>query len=101
VNGYEMQAWGWGRTVLPLAPGQYHVHVYTPYFFPSRVGPADYTAVVSPGQFAELDYRAPLWTFSRGSLGPPPQRYNGVGVMIAITAVVVLLIVLSAVVSAV
>jgi hypothetical protein len=91
VNGYDMPVRGWGQAVLPLAPGQYHVHVYIPYFFPSRVGPADFTAVVYPGQFVELEYKAPLITFSRGSLGPPPQGYNGIGVMIAITAFVVLM----------
>ena len=52
--------------MLPLAPGQYHVHVHTPYFFPQRVGPADYAAIVYPGQFVELEYKAPLFTFSRG-----------------------------------
>jgi hypothetical protein len=43
--------------------------------------------VVNPGQWVELEYKAPLFTFSRGSLGPPPQSYNGIGVMIAITVV--------------
>ncbi len=88
LNGYEMPAWGWGHAVYPTHPGQYHVHVYLPYWLPSRVGPADFTAVVYPGQFVELEYKAPLITFNRGSLGPPPQSYNGVGVMIATTAAV-------------
>ena len=91
LNGYEMPAWGWGRAVYPTQPGQYHVHVYLPYLIPSRVGPADFTAIVNPGQFVELEYKAPLITFSRGSLGPPPQGYNGVGVMIAILVATVLL----------
>jgi hypothetical protein len=33
-----------------------------------------------------------LWTFSRGSL--PPQRYNGVGVTVAIMAAAVLLMII-------
>jgi hypothetical protein len=90
LNGYEMPAVGWGRAVYPTHPGQYHVHVYLPYWLPSRVGPADFPVVVAPGQFVELEYKAPLFTFSGGSLGPPPQRYNGVAVMIAITAFVLL-----------
>ena len=42
------------------------------------------------GQLVELEYKAPLFTFTRGSLGPPPQRYTGVAATIAV--VVVLLI---------
>ncbi|MDT5360578.1 MAG: hypothetical protein QOC69_2340 [Mycobacterium sp.] len=77
VNGWEVPSVGWGRTVVPAPPGQYHVHVHTPYFVPSRVGPADYTVAVQPGRLVELEYKAPVWTFSQGSLGPPPQTYNG------------------------
>ena len=77
LNGYEMPVGGWGRAVYPAQPGQYHVHVYLPYWLPSRAGPADYTVAVAPGQFVELEYKAPLFTFSRGALGPPPQRYPG------------------------
>jgi hypothetical protein len=87
LNGHLMPSWGWGRAVLPVAPGEYHVHVYTPYGLPSRVGPADYTTIVNPGQVVELEYRAPLFVFIRGSLGPPPQRYNGLRVTIAILSV--------------
>jgi hypothetical protein len=78
VNGYEMPVWGWGRTVLPLTAGQYLVHVYVPYFFPRRVGPADYTVAVNPWQIVELKY----------------QRYNGVGVTVAIMAAAVLLMII-------
>ena len=91
LNGYEIPSWGWGRNVLPAAPGQYHLHVYTAYWFPTRMGPADYTVAVNPGQLVELEYKAPVFTFSRGSLGPPPQSYNGRAVAIAILAATVLL----------
>lgn len=95
VNGSEMAMPGWGRVVFPVWPGQYHVHVFTPYFIPNRVGPADYSVIVQPGQLVELEYKAPLWNFSRGSLGPPPQGYNGMGVMIASIAAAVLVVVLA------
>jgi hypothetical protein len=78
--------------VVPVWPGQYLVHVFTPYFFPSRVGPADITVGVHPGQLIELQYRAPLWTFSRGSLGSLPQRYNGLIAMLVVIAVAVLVV---------
>ena len=74
----------WGRNVLPVAPGQHNLHLHVPYFLPPKVGPADLTVPVAPGQTVELEYRAPVWTFSRGSLGPPPQKYNGVGITIGI-----------------
>jgi len=93
LNGYEMPAWGWGRAVYPTHPGQYHVHVYLPYWLPSRVGPADFAVAVVPGQFVELEYKAPLFTFSRGALGPPPQRYPGVAATIAIVVAVLILFV--------
>jgi hypothetical protein len=47
-----------------------------------------------PGQFVELEYRAPLFSFSRGALGPPPQRYPGVGAVIAFISICLLIIVI-------
>jgi hypothetical protein len=87
IDGHESPPAAWGRTVLPARPGQHQVHVYTPYFLPSRVGPADATADVRPGQVTELEYKAPLWSFSPGSLGVGPQKYNGVGITIAVIAI--------------
>jgi hypothetical protein len=87
VDGQETTALAWGRTVLPARPGQHHVHVHVPYFLPSKLGPADATADVRPGQVAELEYKAPMWAFSPGSLGAGPQKYNGVGITIAIAVI--------------
>ena len=87
VDGQEMPVAGWGRTVLPARPGQHQVNVHVPYFLPPKLGPADTTADVRPGQLAELEYKAPLWSFSAGSLGVGPQKYNGVGITIAIVAI--------------
>jgi hypothetical protein len=87
VDGQESPQANWGRNVVPARPGQHHVHVYTPYFLPSRVGPADALADVRPGQLAELEYKAPVWSFSPGALGIGPQKYNGVGITIAIVAI--------------
>jgi hypothetical protein len=104
VDGQETQASGWGRTHLPARPGQHHVHVHVPYFLPPKMGPADATVFVRPGQLTELEYKAPMWAFSAGSLGVGPQKYNGVGITIAIVAipfVVVFLLILFFVVLAV
>jgi hypothetical protein len=46
----------------------------------------------------ELEYRTPLWTFSRGSLGPPPQRYRGMVPIAVIFAVLFLVVVVAMVV---
>jgi hypothetical protein len=87
VDGQEIPVSAWGRTHVPAGPGQHHVHVYVPYFLPPKLGPADATADVRPGQVAELEYKAPMWAFSAGSLGAGPQKYNGVGITIAIVAI--------------
>ncbi|MGC4960922.1 hypothetical protein [Gordonia sp. DT101] len=87
VNGYELPRSPWGRTVVPMPPGQHHVHVHVPYLLPSRLGPADTVIPVHPNQVTEAEYKAPLWAFSRGSLGMGPQSYNGVGATIAIAAI--------------
>jgi hypothetical protein len=94
VDGVETPVAGWGRTVLPAAPGQHRLHVHTPYVFPRRAGRADYTVDVPPGQFVELEYRAPLFSFSRGALGPAPQRYLGVGAVITFMSICLLIIVI-------
>jgi hypothetical protein len=92
VDGQETTVLAWGRTVLPARPGRHHVHVHVPYFLPSKLGPADATADVRPGQVAELEYKAPMWAFSPGSLGVGPQKYNGVGITIAIALIPIALI---------
>ena len=76
VDGHLVPA-NWGRLIVPVPPGQHHVHVHTPYFLPPRIGPADLAVTVAPGQTLELEYKSPLMNFSPGSLGPPPQKYNG------------------------
>ena len=90
---------------MPARPGQHHVHVHVPYFLPSKLGQADSTADVRPGQVTELEYKAPLWSFSAGSLGVGPQKYNGVGITLAVVAIpfvlLLLVILLTIVVAAV
>jgi hypothetical protein len=85
VDGSEVPGVRWGRTVVPAGPGQHHVHVHIPYFLSSRgIGAADTNVQVPPGKLAELEYKAPAWTYSPGSLGVGPQPYNGVTTSIAV-----------------
>jgi len=90
LNGYEMPAWGWGRAVYPVPPASTTSTRICRIGFRAARAPAGYTVAVVPGQLVELEYKAPLFTFSRRSLGPPPQRYTGVA---ATTAVVVALLI--------
>lgn len=91
LNGHQVQA-GWGRTVVPVPPGQYHVHVHVPYLLPSRIGVADLPVTVHPGQTVELEYRAPMIAFLGGALGAPPQKYPGMAASIALLAVSLVLL---------
>ena len=88
VDGSEIPGVGWGRTVVPTLPGQHQVHVYVSNFlWPRQMGPADTAVQVEPGRLAELEYKAPAWQWSPGSLGVGPQRYNGVGISVAFNLV--------------
>jgi hypothetical protein len=82
------------RTAIQLPPGQYHVHVHVPYLIPTKIGNADLAVNVGGGRPIELEYRAPMFMFSPGSLGTPPQKYNGVlpTVLLMVVPLVVVLI---------
>lgn len=102
INGQQVPEIKWGRTVIPVQPGQYHLHVHVPYFLPAKVGPADLPVSVMPGQTLELEYRAPAWAFLQGSLGAPPQQYNGMWIqwlVLGISALVIVCCCLGTVVS--
>lgn len=92
VNGHQVLS-TWGRTVVPVPPGQHHVHAHVPYLIPSRIGNADTMVTVHPGQVVELEYRAPIIGWLDGSLGPAPQRWRGMaaGVAVSVIPLVVLL----------
>ncbi|GIH20293.1 hypothetical protein [Rugosimonospora africana] len=92
VDGREIGAAIWGRNTIPVAPGQHQVHVHVPYFLPSQIGKSDVVVNVAPGQTAELEYKTPLWVFAQGSLGPPPQSYNGKWLYWVMGAVLLVLI---------
>lgn len=97
VDGYRILG-AWGRNVVPLAPGRHQLEVYTPYFLPSRVGPAALVFDVVPGQTLEIEYRSPLVVFLGGSLGAPPQKYNGMWFTIVVYIVIALIAVCACVV---
>ncbi|AEV83276.1 hypothetical protein ACWT_2254 [Actinoplanes sp. SE50] len=83
IDGRNVPA-TWGRVSTPVALGEHHVHVHVPSLLPSRLGAAETTVVALPGRTAELEYRAPMLAFLRGALGPPPQRYPGMALAVAL-----------------
>lgn len=91
LNGWKVPHTRWGHNVIPIPPGRYHLQVYVPYYLPSRVGPAELTVSVHPQQPTVVVYRAPVWTFSRGALGPSPQPWNGFGIIVGVVGGMVLL----------
>jgi hypothetical protein len=92
VDGQPMTG-TWGRNTIPVAPGAHQVHVHTPYILPTKVGKAEVMVNVGPGQTAELEYKVPMLIWARGSLGPPPQKYNGMWFTWLLLALVILVIV--------
>ncbi|GLZ80772.1 hypothetical protein Afil01_55790 [Actinorhabdospora filicis] len=94
INGQQYQA-QWNQNQFPVPPGNHHVHVEVPYFLPPKLGPADIQVPVAPGQQVSIEYRAPVWQFSPGALGPAPQPWNGTPILIAIYAVLAVLIICS------
>ena len=93
IDGQEPMPATWGYNTIPVVPGRHNVHVHTPYFLPSRVGPAVCIVDVAPGQTVQLEYKTPLVVWSSGSLGPPPQKYNGAWVMWLLLAIFVVAII--------
>lgn len=95
VDGHEAPSAGWGRTVLPVQPGQHRVHVQVRGRLQLAIGYANTLVDVDPGQVVELEYKAPIWGNSAGSLGPPGQSYNGlvalmvISVVLAVCAIVI------------
>jgi hypothetical protein len=97
IDGYRVPA-RWGENTVPVQPGRHQVHVHVPYFLPPRVGPADATVDVAPGQSVPLEYRTPLVVFMRGAMGAPPQKYPGMIALIIVYVVIGLILVCSCVV---
>ncbi|MEU8233917.1 hypothetical protein AB0C12_30390 [Actinoplanes sp. NPDC048967] len=91
INGQPVPA-RWGRTVVPVPPGQHHVHLHVPYLLPSRIGTADTVVPVHPGQVVEVEYRAPAIALLDGAIGPAPQKYRGLPAAIALVVVPLVLL---------
>ena len=93
IDGYEIPQQSWGRQSIPVQPGRHQIDIHTPYFLPPRIGPASAIVDCPPGQAVELEYRPPVWAFSAGSLGTPPQKYNGLWIYWVLAGIIALAII--------
>ncbi|HIV57997.1 MAG TPA: hypothetical protein H9902_08575, partial [Candidatus Stackebrandtia faecavium] len=76
----------WGSNTIPVIPGPHHVKVVTPYLW--DFGHAEIQVNAQEGQNLPVEYRSPMFTFGvDGSIGPPPQEYNGMGLYLGVLAV--------------
>ncbi|GIE29894.1 hypothetical protein Ait01nite_029390 [Actinoplanes italicus] len=88
---------GWNEpVVVPVTPGQHHVHVHTPYLLPRRMGKADLVVTAHPGRSVDLEYKSPLVVNARGALGSPPQKYPGMAAFIILMVLTLVLALCSA-----
>jgi len=88
INGQPITA-NWGPWPIDLPAGQYNVRVSTRYL--GEMGPAQLGATVYPGQQTTVYYRAPAMMFMAGAIGLTPQSTRGMAVVMALTAISVLL----------
>lgn len=86
VDGCPLSDPRLGRNVIALAPGRHRLQAHVRYWFPRQMGPADYDADVVAGEWAAIEYKAPLWALAKGAMGPPPQRYHGLVAIVALLA---------------
>ena len=83
VDGRRVAS-AWGRNVVAVPAGGHVIAVATPFVLWGERGHATATVAVAGGQSVELEYRCPVHALAPGSLGEAPQRYNGVGPLVAI-----------------
>ncbi|NUR93308.1 MAG: hypothetical protein HOY71_55315, partial [Nonomuraea sp.] len=67
VNGYPVVG-RWGENPVALPPGQHRFHMHVDYI--GQMGAVDQDIWLRPGETVRLEYRAPLWMWLRGALGP-------------------------------
>lgn len=89
LNGQEVRL-KWGDNQVPVAPGQYQLHVYVPYLW--HIGKADLPVQVAPGQTATVFYAAPWFTTQAGAMGYQPVEAPGrtAGIILNILPLVIL-----------
>jgi len=98
IDGYGRDA-EWGRTPIPLPPGNHMVEVHTRYM--GEMGKAGMVVAVQPGQQVPVFYRAPAAIFFSGAIGHQPQPTPGIWlswVLFAVAALVIVLVIVMTIV---
>lgn len=92
VNGRAIKV-HWGRVPLDLPPGWHHLGVG--YHYGLRVGTAWTRVPVRVGAETVLYYRAPMYWFIPGALGPVPQPAPGRTVALIATVAALVLVLMT------
>nr|WP_257907453.1 hypothetical protein [Janibacter limosus] len=89
IDGYPVPA-SFGPNFYPLRPGQHRVDVHAQWM--RQYGRAAMGLDIREGQTVPGFYAVPWHQFTTGSMGHGKQSRKGLGVMIAIVAIVILII---------
>ena len=90
INGYPVPS-RYGTQDLVVHAGPNHIDMETQWM--RTYGQAALDTTVAPGQVVEVWYASPWHQFRRGDIGFTRQRRGGLGVLVALLAVIVLLFV--------
>jgi hypothetical protein len=85
INGQPFVA-DWGPWMFDLPAGQYQLRVSTCYL--GEFGPAHISVFVYPRQQTTVYYRPPAAVFMDGAIGFTPQPTRGIGVSLAVGALI-------------
>ncbi|MEV0249955.1 hypothetical protein AB0H76_25365 [Nocardia sp. NPDC050712] len=75
INGQQVPNTQWGENHIPVAPGQYHLRVTTPWLI--DMGPGDQQVALSEGQGVRYYYKPPAMFWLPGAIGEFPQKTPG------------------------
>ena len=89
IDGHPVPA-AFGANFYPLRPGQHRVDVHAQWM--RQYGQAAMGLDIREGQTIPGSYAVPWHQFTTGSIGHDKQSRKGLGVMIAIVAIVILII---------
>ena len=97
IDGHPAPA-ATGSTVIPIQPGPHHLEVYSQWL--RRYGQAALDIQIPPNAMVEVFYAPPLHQFTTGALAFTPQKRKGVGclvgLLVAVVAFVILVVLLAA-----
>lgn len=88
VDGHQMPS-QYGANVHQVVAGRHRVELYAQWM--RRYGQAAMDVDVRPGETVDVFYAAPLHQFTTGNIGLVKQPRKGLGILIALFAVILVL----------